>query len=340
MGYIYLTNGKHPAFLTLKKLNKLLVMLQTKGECPVVPAKEELFGGKTLDQANKKLCEYLKKLEKSDNAFYLKEYYEFNCKGEEAKDNLYALLDAATIVHRLIGFKPLRNSTYDTRFPYGKQYYWVVSSQSHNEIQLLIDTNQLICFHGNLNRFIVEFTYYSIFVENGCLSIRGIKEPVLEDDSPEKRHIDTEDNSKETSDNHNQSEYNWEKDTDLSLIYYSVVTLFDYYLENHDDSEIIEFKEQTIQAIRSFSKEESFDCLTFSINLRNNNELCYISFSISEDEITVTEGGHEYDPDVGGDSYTNWAYTLWNNGMREGPLNLNQYTIKKMIDCGAYIEKE
>ena len=73
----------------------------------------------------------------------------------------------------------------------------------------------------------------------------------------------------------------------------------------------------------------------------SSNELRYFSFYLSGDELSISDGGHVYSPEVGGDSYTNWMFTIWKDGSRDGnPLYLDKNLVKELIDLGAEINIE
>ena len=170
MGYVSFVKGKHPAFLTFSRQNALLKELRASGKCPEADSADELFGGKSVDAANKAIYEYLKEYEKRDPINYLKQYYEFHCNGEEAKDNLFYLLDAGACIHKFPGFRSKKTNG-DIRFPYGKEYYYVVGAHKNKRIEVLINTNKIVEFYGNLLCFAVVFRDYCLLVENGNVSV-------------------------------------------------------------------------------------------------------------------------------------------------------------------------
>ena len=66
----------------------------------------------------------------------------------------------------------------------------------------------------------------------------------------------------------------------------------------------------------------------------------YFSFSLSGEELQISDEGSVYSPEVGGDSFTNWSFSLRQNGEREGMLSLDVDIIKELIDCGAELVVE
>ena len=171
MGYIYYTKGQYPAFLTLNKLNDVLRELERLGQYPNVAPTEVVFGGKGMDAVNDAISRYLRQFERDHHDQYIEQFYEFACSGEEAQDNLYALLDAAACIHKFAGFRHT-DTGLDVRFPLGKKYTYIVSKQGAREVLLEIDTDTLIGYSGNLHRFSIEFNTHHIDVKDGSILIR------------------------------------------------------------------------------------------------------------------------------------------------------------------------
>ena len=336
MGYITLTKGKHPAFLTFNRLNSLLADLRASGKCPDACSTDEFFGGKSVEEANKAICKYLKKFEKNDLARYLEQYYEFNCFGEEAKNNLYSLLDAAAIVHKFSGFKG-KNVGFDVRFPYGKRYFYVFSTHRENRIELLIDTDELIEFYGNLHCFVVIFQSIGFMVDHGSVTIFCGSSLESKSVPYSKKILASEVDNSEHKDECDPLAC-LENDSDLQNILHIISEMFAYYQTAHDDNEISDMNAQTIHAVHSFAKGESFEYVSLSLELQNDDERRYLSFSISEEELLVVDGGYVYNPEIGGDSFTNWDYTLRCDGTRDGTLFLDENEIMEFIDCGAILK--
>ena len=171
MGYIYYTKGQYPAFLTLNKLNYVLRELERLGQYPNVSDAEVVFGGKGMDAVNDAISRYLKQYERDHHDQYIEQFYEFACSGEESRDNLYALLDAAACIHKFVGFRQTDTSL-DVRFPLGKKYTYIVSKHGTREVLLEIDTDALIGYSGNLHCFSIEFNTHHIDVKDGSMWIR------------------------------------------------------------------------------------------------------------------------------------------------------------------------
>ena len=119
-----------------------------------------------------------------DITSYLELFYEFECEGKEAKDNLFALLDSAACVHKFFGFQQTESSMFDVRFPMGQRYTYVISRSRKGDVLLDIDTDELIAFKGNLNCFVILFRTYWVIVDHGSIRIHIISE----NDSMEKNN--------------------------------------------------------------------------------------------------------------------------------------------------------
>ena len=101
-----------------------------------------------------------------------------------------------------------------------------------------------------------------------------------------------------------------------------------------------EFFQYITKQLNSFAEGEDFEEFSFSLVLRDNEEMQYIEFRGDGICVSVTDAGHSFDPAVGGDSYTNWEYTIWNNGQDEGSLELDDDKILEMLQMGAQISIE
>lgn len=102
----------------------------------------------------------------------------------------------------------------------------------------------------------------------------------------------------------------------------------------------VEFFQFLTQQLESFGESEEFEEFTFSLVLKENEDLQYLEFYGDGNCISVTDAGYSFDSTVGGDSYTNWEYTIWSNGQDEGSLGLDDDKILEMIQLGAQISIE
>ena len=60
----------------------------------------------------------------------------------------------------------------------------------------------------------------------------------------------------------------------------------------------------------------------------------YVDFNFEECVLEVTCGGSVYSPDVGSDSYTNWFYSIWDDGSEEcGGVDIESFDIIYEILC-------
>lgn len=79
--------------------------------------------------------------------------------------------------------------------------------------------------------------------------------------------------------------------------------------------------------------DEEFD---FGFNLVTGyHENKYIDFHFESEVIQVSSGGSVYDNDVGGDSYTNWMYSIWLNGCEDNNYNYDFSEVLELVCSGA-----
>lgn len=177
MGVITYTKGNHPAFLTFRRHTSLL---DTCVELGLITPDErqrcELFSPKIDKKISDVFTEYLANLETTKNEEYMRNFCNFFCSKEEARDNLCRLLDAAGHLYEsssilpsyfstTFGFIPISENEIgvgyecgDIRYPFGK-IYWFASIGVFNKIttQVLIDSEKVDFFCGNLHRFHIVF---------------------------------------------------------------------------------------------------------------------------------------------------------------------------------------
>ena len=67
---------------------------------------------------------------------------------------------------------------------------------------------------------------------------------------------------------------------------------------------------------------------------------CCLNFTLSDDELSLCDGGSVYSPEVGGDSFTNWDFTMWRDGTHIGYLGLDVDVVNELISCGAELSFE
>jgi hypothetical protein len=126
------------------------------------------------------------------------------------------------------------------------------------------------------------------------------------------------------------------EDEEFLFTSHAISELLLYYCEKYHDPETVEYKDQVIKALEDYAADEMAEDFSFSISYRSGNEIRYFSFSLSGDELSMSDAGHVYTPEVGGDSYTNWMFTIWKDGSRDGSAwNLDKSVVKELIDSGA-----
>lgn len=96
----------------------------------------------------------------------------------------------------------------------------------------------------------------------------------------------------------------------------------DIYVNSHPDTKLFEFKTAISDYLDSFLGGNAKNSFSFSISIREQKCLEYIDFNFEEDIIEISCGGSVYDPLIGGDSYTNWNYSVWSNGDEDNELSL------------------
>ena len=134
------------------------------------------------------ICSYLLQLQK-ERPQEFKTLTTFSCYEEEAKDNLYALLDefggyyskqrVGLFSAPYYGFRELHQKLvcdffgddYDLRFPIGKRYYFCYAHKS-GSAEILIDTDEVESLHGTLEYFIIFFKTGMVLKGNrGSISV-------------------------------------------------------------------------------------------------------------------------------------------------------------------------
>lgn len=115
-----------------------------------------------------------------------------------------------------------------------------------------------------------------------------------------------------------------------------VETLKGYIKENNSER-ISEFFVAIQDYLEAFSNgiepDEVFD---FGFNLVTGyHENEYIDFHFESEVIQVSSGGSVYNTDVGGDSYTNWMYSIWLNGCEDINFNCDFSTVLELVRNGA-----
>lgn len=102
-----------------------------------------------------------------------------------------------------------------------------------------------------------------------------------------------------------------------------VAALTEYIKENNSER-ISDFFVASQDYLEAFSNgiepDKEFD---FGFNLVTGyHENKYIDFHFESKVIQESSGGSVYNTDVGGDSYTNWMYSIWLNGYEDNNYNL------------------
>ena len=89
------------------------------------------------------------------------------------------------------------------------------------------------------------------------------------------------------------------------------------YTKKHPSQILARFGHSLEDYFDAFLNEEPSEEYCFSISLRDESSMEYVEFNFEECVLEVTCGGSVYSPDVGSDSYTNWFYSIWDDGSEE-----------------------
>ena len=119
-----------------------------------------------------------------------------------------------------------------------------------------------------------------------------------------------------------------------------VQKIFKYYISLNSDTNIKAFYQSLLEALNNFAEAKECEDFVFYFHYRTENEYSYIQFNIETNVITIYEGGSVYTPDVGSDSFTNWRYSICNDGFEEGSLELSIASTIRFINIGADLHIE
>lgn len=136
------------------------------------------------------------------------------------------------------------------------------------------------------------------------------------------------------------SEGNLWREFIFSDAYNAISDILTYYCEEHSDSKWASYKKRVLDELRRFAEDGKVEGFCFSIDYRYGDELRYFGFTLSDEELNLSDGGSVYSPDVGGDSFTNWDFTLWRDGTHIGNLHLDVDVVFEFISSGAVLSIE
>lgn len=89
------------------------------------------------------------------------------------------------------------------------------------------------------------------------------------------------------------------------------------YTHQHPSQVLEGFRHSLEDYFSSFLNKEPAEEYRFSISVRDDSSIEYVEFNFEECVLEVTCGGSLYSPGVGSDSYTNWFYSIWDDGSEE-----------------------
>lgn len=91
----------------------------------------------------------------------------------------------------------------------------------------------------------------------------------------------------------------------------------DVYCERECNAVLFAFRDALFESLNSFANGlEGLD-FDFSVSYRDESGIEYIDFHFEKNLLEVTSGGITIDRSVGSDSYTNWQYSIWNDGTED-----------------------
>ena len=90
-----------------------------------------------------------------------------------------------------------------------------------------------------------------------------------------------------------------------------------------------------LESLSDFESGKSVSPFSFSLMLEQGRDLQWLAFIAEEDSITVTEGGFVYASALYGDTYSDWTFTIWQDGQQSGTPKFDMSSIENSIRQGA-----
>ncbi len=135
----------------------------------------------------------------------------------------------------------------------------------------------------------------------------------------------------------------WDVDS-FSTLYNFIQDIFPYYIsvaKPQNPKVIIKYMKYVLNALDSFANGKGVKEFSFSFIHQEADEILYLSVSDSSgSSVSVTKGGSIYTPGVGSDSFTDWAWNIWEGGEEDGRLWLDIEDTAEMINLGAKLSIE
>lgn len=171
MGKSYYIVNKLPVFLTFKNYTSIISECEANGMLDTHRPMTFADDKASQEKEYQAICSYLLKIRNTNSDMY-DHIKNFSCYGEEAKENLYRLLDSFGYYYTnrnfpifsrpFFGFESANSKNQffqnDLRFPMGKRYYFCYTFKNEAfGIKVLIDTDEVDSLHGNMESFIVFF---------------------------------------------------------------------------------------------------------------------------------------------------------------------------------------
>ena len=133
-----------------------------------------------------------------------------------------------------------------------------------------------------------------------------------------------------------------EDNDSFSELRYFIQNIFPYYVsktEPKDPGRILEYQEYVLRSLQDYSKGGALKEFSFSFIRREAEEMLAVDISSDGDyALQVSEYGSLYTPGVGSDSFTNWSWEIWDDGVEDGYFGLDMDNVAEMIRSGAMLD--
>lgn len=118
----------------------------------------------------KAICRFLENVANENYDLFMSGYYNHAYYDEEAQKNISDFLDGVSCVYKKIGFIP--GEEQGIHFPYGKKFKLCYKGYGKGMTEIIIDTDDISGFWGNVNYFYVHFkSRFVISFDYGILKV-------------------------------------------------------------------------------------------------------------------------------------------------------------------------
>lgn len=154
----------------------------------------------------------------------------------------------------------------------------------------------------------------------------------------------SEDSNEDDEIEPDSNELSLEDNESLAYLYNFIQDIFPYFISQKDPENpelIADYQKYILHSLELFFEGNGLEEFSFSFVRRELNEILWIEISTDgEDVLNVSEGGYLYTPGIGGDSYTNWRWSIWNSGEESGEFMLDTNSVAELIRAGAELSVE